>query len=218
MIISKQKPLEEVKAAVEDYHRLAIVGCGGCAAVCQAGGTKQVEQLAQSLEGKEVVFTLQIDEPCDQRILSRELRRVSVRLEKVDAVIVLACGAGVQTTAAAVAKPCLAGLDTLFPGTVVHSNNYIEICSACGECILNRTAAICPRTLCPKGIANGPCSEKIDERCSADTDAECVWVSITGRLEAMGLPELDLDFSPVHAGAHSAPRKMAKASEKEPPK
>jgi len=210
MIISIQKPLEEIEAAVGPYRALAIIGCGGCAAVCQAGGTKQVEMLAQSLEDKEITFTLQIDEPCDQRILARELRRVSDRLEDVDALVVLACGAGVQTMAAAVEKPCIAGLDTLFPGTVVHSNEYLEICNACGECVLNRTAAICPRTLCPKGIANGPCSEKIDESCSVDPDSECVWVSISKRIERLGLAGMDLDFSPAELSSRAAPRRLVK--------
>ena len=29
MIISTQKPLEEIKTSVSPYHRLAIIGCGG---------------------------------------------------------------------------------------------------------------------------------------------------------------------------------------------
>lgn len=211
MIISAQKPLEEIRAALEPYRALAIIGCGGCAAVCQAGGTKQVEQMAGSLDEKDVAFAFQIDEPCDQRILSRELRRIADRLEKVDALVVLACGAGVQAVAAAVDKPCMAGLDTLFPGTVVHSNDYLEICGACGECILNKTAAICPRTLCPKGITNGPCSEKLDERCSVDADSECVWVSIAKRIEKLGLPETELDFVPVRESTRVAPRRVGKA-------
>jgi ferredoxin len=219
VIISKQKPLEEITAAISGYKRLAIIGCGGCAAVCQAGGTKQVEELAQSVEDKDIVFTFQIDEPCDRRILSRELRRVSDRLGSVDALVVLACGSGVQAVAEAAGKPCVAGLDTLFAGTVIHSGSYMQVCSACGECILNRTAAICPRTLCPKGITNGPCSEKIDERCASDdTETECVWVSISERIEALGLPEIELDFSPASAVARGARRRVEDDCDRERPK
>jgi ferredoxin len=210
MIISAQKPLDRIEAALAPYDKAAIIGCGGCAAVCQAGGTRQIEELARALDGKEVVFTFQIDEPCDQRILSRELRRVSDRLDETDALIILACGAGVQAIASSVDIPCLAGLDTLFPGTVIHSNEYRELCTACGDCVLNRTAAICPRTLCPKGITNGPCSEKLDERCCVDPDSECVWVSITNRIEALGLAKLDLNFmSPDPAGKLS-PRSLGR--------
>jgi ferredoxin len=212
MIISKQKPLDEIVAALAPYSRPAIIGCGGCAAVCQAGGTKQVEELAQALDEKEVVFTFQIDEPCDQRILARELRRISNRLVESDVLLILACGAGVQTIASAVDKPCLAGLDTLFPGAVIHSNEYRELCIACGECILNHTAAICPRTLCPKGIANGPCSEKLDEHCSVDTNAQCVWVSITKRIEGLGLSDLELNFCTSSQSSGIFPRSLSKAA------
>jgi ferredoxin len=209
MIISVKKPVEEIKDSVEPYSRLAIVGCGGCAAVCQTGGTKQVEELADLLADKEIVFTFQVDEPCDQRILSRELRRISKRLEDVEAVLVLACGIGVQAAASSLDKPCLAGLDTVFPGTVIHSNSYMEICGACGECILNATAGICPRTRCPKGIVNGPCSEKIDENCSVDSDSECVWVTITERRESWGSPAVDTEFPPINWAKQTTPRKIA---------
>ena len=211
MIISTQKPLEEIRTALEPYYRLGVIGCGGCAAACQAGGTKQVEELSKSLDDKDIVFTFQIDEPCDRRILSRELRRVSERVEAVDALLVLACGAGVQGVAAVVSKPCIAGLNTLFPGTIVHSTDYREICRACGECILNQTAAICPRTLCPKSIANGPCSEKLGEQCSVDADSECVWVSITKRSQSLGLAEVSLDFPLAGEMRRITPRRAGRS-------
>ena len=210
MIISTQKPLEEIVASIAHYHRLGIIGCGGCAAVCQTGGTKQVEELADRLKDKEIVFTLQIEEPCDQRILSRELRRVSDRLEHVDAVVILACGTGVQTAAAAIGKPCLTGLNTVFNGTVIHSTRYAELCGACGDCLLNQTAGICPQTLCPKGIANGPCSEKTGEQCSVDPDSECVWVTITKRMEALDIPTTRLDFQPVNWATRVPPRTISR--------
>ena len=210
MIISTQKPLEEIRGELEPYHRLGLIGCGGCAAVCQAGGTKQVEELAKSLADKDIVFTFQIDEPCDRRILARELRRISGRVESVDAALVLACGGGVEAVAAVVSKPVVAGLDTLFPGTIIHSTDYRETCRACGECILNRTASICPRTLCPKDIANGPCSEKLGEQCSVDADSECVWVSITRRKKSLGLPEEPLDFRFAGESRRLTPRRAGK--------
>ncbi len=208
MIVSVQKPLEEIKSSLSRYHKVAIIGCGGCAAVCQAGGTKQVEDLAAKLGDMEIVLTFQIDEPCDQRVLARELRRVTERLEQVEAVLMLACGTGVQALADSLDKPCLAGLNSLFPGTVIHSNSYLENCIACGECVLNHTAAICPRTRCPKGILNGPCSEKAGEKCDLNPDQECVWVTITNRREALGLPELDVEFSALNWSKRVLPRKL----------
>jgi ferredoxin len=210
MIISSPKPLHEIKKAIQPYQKLAIFGCGGCAAVCQSGGTKQVEELAHDLDDKQVIFTFQIDEPCDQRILTRELNRIAKRLDQIDAVIILACGIGVQMLAALLEKPCFTGLDTLFPGAVIHSNKFFETCNACGECILNETAAICPRTLCPKGIAFGPCSEKLDEQCSVDKDAECVWVRIDRRREHLKLTAPDSEFTPLDWAARGAPRQIPK--------
>ena len=208
MIISIQKPLEEIRASVAPYRKLAIFGCGGCAAVCQTGGTNQVEELARNLDDKEIVFVFQIDEPCDQRILARELRRVSERMGEVEAVLMLACGIGVQALASSIKKPCLTGLNTVFPGTVIHSNSYLENCSACGECLLNMTAAICPRTRCPKGIVNGPCSEKLDEKCCVDSESECIWVSISEQRAALGLREMDSEFSPINWAKRPGPRRI----------
>jgi hypothetical protein len=176
--------------------------------VCQAGGTKEVEELSRRLDDKEIVFTFQIDEPCDQRILMRELSRVADRLKQVEAVLVLACGTGVQMVARFVEKPCLAGLDTFFAGAVVHSGKYFELCDACGGCLLNKTAGICPRTLCPKGIANGPCSEKIGEMCCVDEDEKCVWTKIAERMELAGINSDHVEAAPVDWAAHRAPRRI----------
>ena len=206
MIISAKKPLEEIRASIASYKKLGIVGCGGCAAVCQTGGTQQVEELAALLDDKEIVFTFQIDEPCDQRILKRELRRISKKIDSVDAVLILACGIGVQTAAEVIDKPCLTGLNTVFPGTVIHSSSYLENCVACGDCVLNTTMAICPRSLCPKGIVNGPCSEKTDEKCSVNSDMECVWVRITNRLESLGPSDNETPYPPTDWAEQIKPR------------
>lgn len=208
MIVSVQKSFDEIKKVVQPYRKLAVFGCGGCAAVCQTGGTKQVEELASRLVDKEVLFTFQIDEPCDKRILSRELSRVSDRLEQIEAVLILACGIGVQMIADSIAKPCFTGLDTLFAGGVIHSNKYIETCTACGQCCLNTTAAICPRTLCPKGIANGPCSEKIGEHCTVNENETCIWLRIDERMDARHIGKSDSEFSIRNWNALSAPRRV----------
>jgi ferredoxin len=214
LIISRQKPLDEIRASLASYRKLAIIGCGGCAAVCQSGGTKQVEEMQKALGDKEIVFTFQIDEPCDQRILARELRRIANRLQNVDTVLVLACGTGVQTLASSIDKPCLTGLDTLFPGTVIHSTSYAENCKACGECLLNFTAGICPRTNCPKGIANGPCSEKLDEKCSVDPESECVWVTIEKRVGSIGISSPENGFAPLDWAKRVSPRKEPSTKER----
>jgi len=214
MIICEQKPVEEIKTSLAPYHRIAIVACGGCAAVCQASGTKQVEDLVRVLDDKDIVFSIHVDQPCDQRILSRELKRVSERLKKCDAVLVLACGTGTQLVSAAVNAPCITGLNTLFSGAVIRSGNYAEKCDACGQCTLNVTAGICPRSLCPKNIANGPCSEKLDDKCSVDSESECVWVTVARRAEAFGISLEVAEFTPIDWSTHVAPHKIENAKDR----
>jgi hypothetical protein len=97
-------------------------------------------------------------------------------------------------------------LNTVFAGTVIHSSNYVENCIACGECALNTTMAVCPRARCPKGIVNGPCSEKIDEKCSVNPDMECVWVQISDRRASLGLAENETQFPPTDWATHIRPR------------
>ena len=40
MIITQKKPVEELLAMLEGVTKVAIVGCGQCAAACQTGGEK----------------------------------------------------------------------------------------------------------------------------------------------------------------------------------
>ena len=35
----------------------------------------------------------------------------------------------------------------------------------CGDCVLDKTAGICPVTTCPKGLLNGPCGGMWDGMC-----------------------------------------------------
>ena len=41
MIITQKKPVEELLAMLEGVTKVAIVGCGQCAAACQTGGSRR---------------------------------------------------------------------------------------------------------------------------------------------------------------------------------
>ncbi len=114
----------------------------------------------------------------------RELRRFRAELAEADAVIVLACGAGVQSISDCLEKRVLAGVNSLFVGNVRRFGQYEEKCSLCGDCILNETAGICPVTNCAKGLLNGPCGGMDEGRCEADSDRDCAWTQIYQRLQA----------------------------------
>jgi len=56
----------------------------------------------------------------------------------------------------------------------------------CGDCVLDKTGAICPVTTCPKGLLNGPCGGMWNGMCEVLTDRECAHVKISRRLAEQG--------------------------------
>jgi ferredoxin len=188
MIISKQKPLTEILAALTGNAKVFLVGCAKCATVCKAGGEEEVWQMQEELAaaGKEVTGAIVIDEACHMLRASRDLRGRKEMVEEADALLVLACGAGVQSIMAASAKKTVAALDTLFLGNIRRFGQFEQKCSLCGDCILTETAGICPITICPKGLLNGPCGGMQEGRCEISSDAECAWHQIYQRLQIQG--------------------------------
>jgi hypothetical protein len=126
------------------------------------------------------------DVTCHSGGVSLDMRKHAGEIEKADAVVVLACGAGVQTVADAVSKPVFPGLESAFLGNVVRHGVFEERCQMCGDCVLDRTAGICPVTTCPKGLLNGPCGGMWDGMCEVLTDRECTHVRIRRRLAEQG--------------------------------
>jgi ferredoxin len=188
MIVSKQKPFAEILAALEESRKIFLVGCAKCATVCKSGGEEEIWQMQEQLAsaGKEVTGSIVIDEACHMLRAGRDLRGRKEMVGEADALLVLACGAGVQSVSAASEKKTVAGLDTMFLGNIRRLGQYEEKCSLCGECVLTETAGICPKTVCPKGLLNGPCGGMQDGKCETDPDSECVWSQIYQRLQLLG--------------------------------
>lgn len=205
MIVSKQKPLDEIIVALEKCSRIFLVGCAKCATVCKAGGEEEVWQMQESLlaAGKEVTGSVIIDEACHMLRAQRDLRGKREMVEEADALLVLACGAGIQSVAAGTNRTTVAGLDTLFLGNIRRFGQFEQKCSLCGECLLTDTGGICPMTICPKGLLNGPCGGMDNGRCETDHEAECAWyqifqrVQLHGREESLGQIMPPKDFSKV---------------------
>jgi ferredoxin len=188
MIISKQKPVSEILAALEGNGKVFLIGCAKCATVCKSGGEEEVFQMQEMLasSGKEITGSIVIDEACHMLRAARDLRGKKELVEEADALLVLACGAGVQSVAEAIPKKTVAALDTLFLGNIRRFGQFEQRCSLCGECLVTETAGICPATVCPKGLLNGPCGGMSEGRCETDPEAECAWVRIHERLTAQG--------------------------------
>jgi ferredoxin len=211
MIVSRQKPLTEITKALAGFHRLFLVGCAKCATVCKSGGEEEVFRLQECLTaaGHEVTGSVIIDETCHILRSQRELRGKREMVAEANAILVLACGAGVQAVASAGPKPTIAGTDTLFLGNIRRFGQFEERCSLCGSCLLNVTGGICPVTLCAKGILNGPCGGMDDGQCEVDRQRECAWCLIHKRLQELGNETLiEASLPPRLDGAPSQPASL----------
>lgn len=188
MIISRQKPFETILCALGDSRAIFIVGCTKCATVCKSGGEEEVWQMQEALTsaGREVTGSIIIDEACHMLRVSRDLRGKQQMVDDADALLVMACGAGIQSVSAAVSKKTVAALDSMFLGNIKRFGQFEQKCSLCGECILTETAGICPVTVCPKGLLNGPCGGMDEGRCETDPEAECAWAQIFSRITGSG--------------------------------
>lgn len=190
MIVGERKPFDEIKESIEGYKKLLIVGCGTCVSVCMAGGEKEVELLATQLrmankmEGKDV----EIGEVTTQRQCDREYIEPIVEMARnYDAVLSMACGAGVQLIADMLDPiPVIPGLNTRFIGIAEEEGVWAERCRACGKCVLGQYAGICPIARCPKSILNGPCGGSQGGKCETDPNRDCAWALIYDRLIKQG--------------------------------
>ncbi len=172
------------------------MGCGTCATEVQTGGEKELREMADKLRGKWSIDTMMIDAVCDIRLVKLSWRKIK-RKADFDAVLVFACGAGIQSFSEIVPIPCYPGLDTHFLGKVERIGLYFERCKACGSCLLGETAGICPVTRCAKGLVNGPCGGMMNGKCEVGGYVrDCAWWLIWKRLKQQGRMEL---FRKIHA-------------------
>lgn len=190
MIIAKRKPFDEIANSLLDFKRVLVVGCGTCVAVCLAGGEKEAGLLAAQLDmaaqlgGREQAFEVAcVERQCDREFLDE----LSEKALDCQAMLSLACGAGIQFLAERFPSlPVLAGVDTTFIGVNSQVGVWDEKCRACSSCLLSLTGGICPVSLCPKGMINGPCGGAEDGKCETDPERMCAWALIWERLGSTG--------------------------------
>ncbi len=212
MIIAERKPLEQIETMLEGRERILVVGCGACAAVCLAGGEKQVELLAAQLrmKGKLDGRMRRVDETTVTRQCDREyLVGLAKHVADCDAVLSMGCGAGVQLLAECYPGTIvLPALNTLFIGVTEEQGVWTERCSACAECVLDLTGGICPMTVCAKNLLNGPCGGTDAGKCEVNGENDCAWTLIWRRLEALGrLDQLRAIQPPKDYSVMAKPRK-----------
>ncbi len=177
MILSKQKPWEEILGYLDGENSLFILGCNGCAQASGTGGPEQVEEMKRKLEGtgRKVTGSAVIDFLCEKALVKSKLRTKIEQLKAADSILVMTCGVGVQAVAASVNKVCHPACDTVNLGGSRGEWQGSERCMECGECLLEHTGGICPLTACTKGLISGQCGGASKGKCEINPEKDCVW-------------------------------------------
>ena len=187
MIISRLKPLDELLLSLKEYNKIFLIGCGECATSCKSGGEEEIFKMKEDLKvaGKTITGSCIPSAPCVAAKLKGELAKNLKALRECEAVLVLACGLGVQSFKDndRLDLAVLPATDTLFGAVMDAQGNFFEKCSMCAECVLDLTAGICPITLCPKSLLNGPCGGVKQGKCEIDDQKDCAWVLIYRELD-----------------------------------
>lgn len=185
MIVSVQKPWEEILGYLDGDERVFILGCNGCAEASDTGGPAQVAEMKQRLEeaGKRVTGSMVIDFLCQKALVKSRLRARTEQVVAADSILVMTCGLGEQAVAAAVNKVCHPACDTVNMGGSRGEWAGDERCLECGECLLEYTGGICPLTACTKSLINGACGGASQGKCELDPEKDCGWELIYERLK-----------------------------------
>lgn len=210
MIVAYRKHIQDIKAMLAPHRKILVLGCGTCVTVCLAGGEREVGMISSALRiayrltnEEHEINELTIERQCENQFIEDALEQIQAS----DAVLSLACGAGVQAVAERFpSKPVYPGVDTKFIGILEEQGVWTEKCVACGECIIGSYGAVCPLTRCSKSQLSGPCGASIDGKCEVSPDTDCAWKLIYDRLAAIG--QLDIlakptpliDWSKSHEG------------------
>lgn len=217
MIVTQEKPLEEIMSFLKGSKNVFVAGCDGCdqppRGLREARSLALLIEMASKLEGEERSCNYAtVIKQCDDKIAHSTL---SPLVENIDVVVSLSCGIGVQ-----VLTDVLEGVlivpaqDTMFMGSEEREMGTVsERCSACGTCVLGATGGICPIARCSKSLLNGPCGGSQDGKCEVDKDLDCAWQLIYDRMKSLGKLDLMEMITPPKdwsTSSHGGTRKIPK--------
>lgn len=189
------KPQQEILSMVKDESSVCIVSCNGC--------YKEVKEFPEKRDlchelykvlieaGKKIIFCKEMDFICNSTITERNIPALS---SSVDSVCTLCCGIGTQVVANILEKANVSNLihpmaNTISKGGYESMTIGETYCLACGDCILDLTAGICPIVNCSKQLLNGPCGGAKNGKCEVKlqdgTQKDCAWEKIYNRLEKL---------------------------------
>jgi hypothetical protein len=189
MNATERKPPEEIIESLAGVEKVFILGCQGCPIGCETGGEPWVAEMTAALKeaGKEVTGSALIDMICNKAIVGIRLGRFIEKVAAAEAVLVGACGVGVQAVGNMVGRLAVPAMNTICMGDYQGLWPSEERCAECGECMLAYTGGLCPITLCAKGLVNGMCGGTGDDgSCEVSPERRCGWQMIYERLEALG--------------------------------
>ncbi len=213
MILSEQKPFEEILGYLEGEKIIFILGCNGCAQSSGSGGPVQVEEMKKRLieAGKKVTGTKVIDFLCEKALVKSGLRGRVAEVAAADSILVMTCGIGVQAVAASVNKVCHPACNTINLGGRRGEWPGSERCQECGQCLLDYTGGICPLTACTKSLVIGACGGANRGKCEVSPDRDCGWELIYNRLKAKNqLGKLRVFLNPLdHSKLMPQPKMMS---------
>lgn len=201
MIIGEAKPIENILSMIADKKKILLLGCRGCVTVCSAGGQKEVEIMASSLrmarekDGNPIEIR---EESLERQCDTEYLEQIRSYFEDYEAILSIACGAGVQFVAEKFRRiPVLPGINTNFIGVTEEQGYWTERCQSCGDCVLHLTGGICPITRCSKSLLNGPCGGSGNGKCEISKEVDCGWQLIYDRLKELDSLEIFEEIVPV---------------------
>src|SRR5208283_3917860 len=137
MLISEQKPMEEILSYLSGEEKVFIVGCRGCAEGCQTGGEKQALEMKQKLEGegKKITGISLIDFACNEQLTRMTLQAHESKVLDSDSLLMLCCGIGVQAAASVVDRVVHPGCNTVSLGGRHGEWRDGERCQECGQSV-----------------------------------------------------------------------------------
>ena len=195
MIVTTQKPLDEVLGFITPYTKVLIAGCDGCTqpprGLREAKTLSQLLELAGKLKHKGFNFTVTtVAKQCDNYLAASILKP---HTDNVEAVLSLACGIGIQTLAGVFPEISIfPAQNTHFMGAEEREASILEErCAGCGTCIIHYFDGMCPIARCSKSLLNGPCGGSANGKCEISKNVDCIWDMIVrkkmdeGRLDEL---------------------------------
>ena len=189
MNVTEPKPVEEILDILSDATKIFIAGCSGCPVGADIGGQGWIDEMSAALSGagKTITGSCLIEMMCNKTLDGIKLGRFAEKVLAADAILVGACGIGVQATGAMVARRAVPAFNTICMGHYQGLWPGSERCAECGECVLGYTGGLCPITVCAKSLVNGQCGGTNDDgSCEVSPEHPCGWKLIYDRVKELG--------------------------------